>query len=354
MSKKVFVKSNGMIRLIELQEITDILSPGNYLVKYDIQNKFFYLQESEAFNLPNKIYGDMSCINRWITAFNNTEKNLGIILSGTKGSGKSLTSQYLCKQLNVPVLFITEAYGSAEFIEFMSNPLLHGSIVFIDEYEKIYDERELYDLNDDTVKKGPQYKLLSLMDGMFNTHLLFLLTVNDFENVNDNMKNRLGRIKYHKQFGILPEDVINDVINDLLVNKNHKEDLLSVCEKLPLLNMDMLVTMIKDINLFDEPATTVVKHLNIVREAKYYLPIVTDKNGNSVSYGNVKVAIPNGKFKLHKGHQYSKDEFKLFPDDVTIDLTKHTIIKSDLGYSFEYKDFVVYLNHSENILNLVF
>lgn len=235
------------------------LPVGNYILKFDPTTGKYYLNQKETFKLPNKIYGDHSIIERWLYSWRvNSSKNLGILLTGIKGSGKTITAQKFCVEANLPVIIINEtAYGS-EFIDFLTSPELGECIVFIDEFEKIYNRHD-----------ERQYDLLSLMDGNYSTKLIFLLTVNE-EHINEYLINRLNRIKYRKAYRDLEPAVIEEVIEDLLENKEHKDSIYEFFERVNICTFDLLTNLIKEMNLFKEDAITCGFHLNLRGEEKRY------------------------------------------------------------------------------------
>lgn len=243
----------------------DQLPVGNYTLQFDPKMMCYYLKQKEAFHLPKRVYGDHSIVNRWLTSFeHNSEKNMGVILSGLKGTGKTITAQKLCIKANLPVIMIGDAYHGPDFIDFLSNPLLGKCIIFIDEFEKIYAENRLGGDG-----KSASTDFLSLMDGNFQTKLLFLLTVNEFR-VNEYIVNRLNRVKYRKDYTNLPYEVINEVIDDLLVNKEHKESIFTFLFKVNMCTFDILVNIIKEMNLFNEDAIACGMHLNLKAESRYF------------------------------------------------------------------------------------
>jgi hypothetical protein len=82
--------------------------------------------------------------------------------------------------MNMPVIIIHERYnGISNFL----NEIQHDFIVFFDEYEKMYDERD--------------HSILTVMDGVLNNAFrkIFLLTTNKIH-VSENMLERPGRIRY--------------------------------------------------------------------------------------------------------------------------------------------------------------
>ena len=106
--------------------IVDKLEPGNYLLKFD-ENKGFYLHPKSDFSLPKKIYGNFKeDIERWKKSWeNDTSQNLGVLLSGIKGTGKTILCQKFCIEMNLPVIIIGEQYPDASFLDFLSDPCLN-------------------------------------------------------------------------------------------------------------------------------------------------------------------------------------------------------------------------------------
>ena len=233
------------------------LPKGNYLLKFDPREGYF-LEKKDDFVLPKKIYGDQSIINRWLKSWEtNSSKNLGILLAGVKGSGKTITAQKFCVESELPVIIINELFHGSDFVDFITSPKLGECVVFLDEFEKIYSKQEF------------QHELLSIMDGNYSTKLIFLLTVNE-DKLNDYLVNRLNRIKYCKTYYDLDTETINSVIDDMLVNKEHTQSIHSFFEKVNLKTFDLLVNLIKEMNLFNEDALICGSHLNLKPHSKIY------------------------------------------------------------------------------------
>jgi hypothetical protein len=272
---------NGQIKIGSVFGIGEKLSNlggKNYLIKVDKYGEY-YLVETSDFKLPSKIYGDVSVTKRWLDSYdNNSHKNLGILLSGLKGSGKTILAQKLCVESKKPVLILTEAYYGSDFIEFLSSPVFEDCIIFIDEFEKIYPKDKM------------PIDLLSLFDGNFTTRLIFLVTVNNINLVNEYMINRPGRIKYRKHYDNLEQSVIDEVLDDLLINKDHADSLLRQIRKLGIITFDILISIIKDMNLFNESADLVLKHLNISSEPSNY-QVFEKFNENSYKCSDIYVNL---------------------------------------------------------------
>lgn len=240
----------------ESYEIHENLPLGVYQLTKRLDGEYDLIKIKDL-SLPNKLYGDLSIVDKWIKSFNTFDKNLGILLSGLKGSGKTIYAKKFCIDSKRPVILINEPISGEGFNRILSAKELNGSIIFIDEYEKIYNDRDKENL------------LLSILDGQVDNHLAFVLTVNESSLVSSNIINRPGRIKYLKSFGSLDFDTIDQVIQDRLDNQKHKDDLVSSLKKLDFITYDILNTIIDEINIFDEPASICCKNLNLSREDVY-------------------------------------------------------------------------------------
>lgn len=240
----------------ESYEIHENLPLGVYQLTKRLDGEYDLIKIKDL-SLPNKLYGDLSIVDKWIKSFNTFDKNLGILLSGLKGSGKTIYAKKFCIDSKRPVILINEPISGEGFNRILSAKELNGSVIFIDEYEKIYNDRDKENL------------LLSILDGQVDNHLAFVLTVNESSLVSSNIINRPGRIKYLKSFGSLDFDTIDQVIQDRLDNQKHKDDLVSSLKKLDFITYDILNTIIDEINIFDEPASICCKNLNLSREDVY-------------------------------------------------------------------------------------
>jgi hypothetical protein len=251
------IESEGIFTFGDIADAHEKLPVGVYMLKFDELRNRFYLSRKDPFELPKKIYGDHGIVDRWITSFEeNSDKNMGILLSGLKGSGKTITAQKFCIKSGRPVILITQPHRGEGFVDFITQPAFKGSIVFVDEFEKIYDQ-------------DSQQDLLSLMDGNFKTSLIFLLTVNEFR-ISEYLINRLNRIKYRKHYSSLEDDVVREVIDDLLVNKDHANSIIEFFDIVGMCTFDLLVNLIKEMNLFQEDALLCGKHLNLQEQSKSY------------------------------------------------------------------------------------
>lgn len=193
----------------------DEIPVGNYKVGFHPMMGFF-LEDADSFNVNEKPYGKHpDKIEKVIRLYNNIERSVGVILSGRKGMGKSMFARLLSANFaethNMPTIIVTEAYpGIVDFIE----SIKQECVVMFDEFEKVFDNSD---------KKEPQDKLLSLFDGLSQTKRLYVVTVNEIRRVNQYMINRPGRFHYHLQFNYPSAEEIEMYLKDKLSPEYHNQ-----------------------------------------------------------------------------------------------------------------------------------
>ena len=217
----------------------------------------------DKFEFPFKIY-DVGCDSLIKTIkktwesneFTENNRNLGVIFSGTKGTGKSLSAKILCNEIGIPVIIVSDIKeGMVGFLQSLS----FEAIILIDEAEKIFKKGE-----DDEI-------LLKIVDGQYNLgRKLYILTVNRLD-VNDNLLGRPGRIRYIKQFGNLGEKAVNDYIDDNLKIPEKKKEILELVDLLEISTIDILKNIIEEVNIHGEISED--SSLNIPK-AKYIFDII--------------------------------------------------------------------------------
>lgn len=246
-------KVMNQIFLEDMQGHTiDEIPLGNWLVRYDDQKGIFYLDKANDFSLPSKIYGNSTKLaTRYLNSYTSWEGNLGVLLSGMKGTGKSLLAKQICGMAELPVIMIQHAYGGSGFISFLSK-ISQPVIIFLDEFEKVYQDNE------------QQNMLLSILDGTFNSKFLFLLTINEIGLMNHYMMNRPSRIHYHEEYKGMSDDMIKEISLDLLDDKEKVDGIITVCTYIGEISMDILISLINEINLYkDESPMEVLEYMNL-------------------------------------------------------------------------------------------
>lgn len=328
------VQTNNRFDCLDITATHEKLPTGNYSLCLDRNTNEFYLTKHQGFVLPPKVYGKHEIVNRWLKSFkHNSHKNMGIILSGVKGGGKTITAQKLCIESNMPVIIINEPFEGVKFIDFLTNPMLGECIIFIDEFEKVFDQNSYHD-------KNKARDLLTIMDGTYQTKLIFLLTVNKYE-LNDYFINRLNRVKYRKDYIDLEQEVIDEVIEDILINKDHRDSIKTFFKKVNMCTFDLLVNLIKEMNLFNEDALEVSKHLNLRSEPKTY-KVNELYEGKEYNCRNVSMSPDLKEIDISRYDTYylPEDKNNENNEDITIKLSEAVVTRiSSLSFSIKYQEF---------------
>jgi SpoVK/Ycf46/Vps4 family AAA+-type ATPase len=251
------MKSGNTFRIAtrESMDLHEVLPAGNYVVKQDpFEN--FYIEQIENFDVPTKLYGDtIRNTERIINSFWNREKSTGVMLVGEKGSGKTLLSKNICIEMakqNVPTIVINAPWHGDKFNTLIQS-IQQPCIVMFDEFEKVYNSEE-------------QEALLTLLDGIYSTKKLFMLTSNDKWRVDSHMRNRPGRIFYMVNFKGLDEAFIREYCDDNLNDKSHTERIVNIASVFSAFNFDMLKAMIEEMNRYNESPQDAMRILNVKAE----------------------------------------------------------------------------------------
>lgn len=310
--------------------------PGNWLVRFDERNLFFFLEKMHDFTIPDKIYGDCDYLtDRYLKTFKKYDKNLGVSLSGVKGTGKSLTAKMLAIKSNLAVIIINEPFTGSMFNSFIES-INQECIVFIDEFEKVYSKPE------------NQAAMLTLLDGAFMSKKLFLFTSNETSRFNNYLMNRPGRIHYFKEYRRIDDETLKQIIDETLVDKTKEEELKRIINLIDDANIDMVFSLIREMNDFKEGAKEAVDHLNISisNNSEHKILIQTKNNAvyeqkidiNPLFYGGFTDWFNLDK-ELSRSAGLTKDNMaKLFKkgDDekkFTCKIQECTIIKTTSEYS---------------------
>ena len=180
-------------------------------------NTGFYLQETSNIEVTEKVFGcHQKKLEKVMKSFDSSERNLGVILSGDKGIGKSLFAKMLlqiCVERGYPALIVSEFIpGISSFI----NSIEQEVFILFDEFDKTFGTRS----EDRDGCRDPQTEMLSLFDGISQSKKMFIITCNNMNKLSDYLINRPGRFHYHFRFDY-PDSI---AIREFLLDKNIDEE----------------------------------------------------------------------------------------------------------------------------------
>lgn len=172
-----FVKSGDKFRITSKEnlDLHETLPAGTYTIGLDCDGQFF-LQTIDPFQVSGKIYGETPRqAERILRTFQDRSAcSTGVLLAGEKGSGKTLLAKCISIQARdqgIPTIVINKNWTGETFNTFLQS-IEQPAIILFDEYEKVY------------VNNQDQEQMLTLLDGVYPSKKLFLLTCNDKWQVN--------------------------------------------------------------------------------------------------------------------------------------------------------------------------
>ncbi len=245
-----------------------------------------FLKITELKLSHGKIYGKSQKIADHIVKayeMNTEDKNLGVLLSGGRGLGKTLTTRLIINQLKDKYPIITVSEYTPDLPDFLSH--LKNCVILMDEFEKFMGGNANGSENEDDQTK--QETLLSVLDG--NTGCsgnLFLLTVNNLYKVDENFKSRPGRIRYHYRYESEGAETVRKYCEDNLERKELIEEVVKVLGLAKYVSLDIITQFVDELNKFPELSPLeVVDFFNIESSDKNYNIIITAEiRGKRVQY----------------------------------------------------------------------
>lgn len=274
-TEKTWAKTGGTYNPANTSSLTTKLEPGVYQYRGTMSG--WYLEKDrENFEFPYKIYGNNDHIlNRITTTWETRKGNMGVLLNGVRGTGKSITAQQLANwgfKNGIPVLMINEYIGNISDV--FSN-IQQDLIVIFDEFEKTH-----------KVKEGEQQNLLTALDGMTRSNFkrLFVFTTND-PAIDENMKDRPSRIWYTFEFENLSEDIIMEILDDMLLPEyqEFKEEMIMYIFSRKVVSMDTVKAIIEEVNTWGGPPSTFSNIMNLSQADTKVFNIEVYSEGNLVS-----------------------------------------------------------------------
>lgn len=249
MSKQIWLQDGNVFSQGSATTVShpEGLPKGIYEVKVSMTG--FYLSKiAESFTFDYKLYGlNQKFIDYVLKTYENTTGNLGVLLDGIKGTGKTVVAKELCNRLQLPVILV-QSMGvdtNSKLIKYLATSIDFDCIFFFDEYEK-----EFKNSSD----------VLSFMDGAYNFiyRKVFLLTTNELE-VDPNLLGRPSRIRYKKSFSNLSEEVTREILNDILEDKTAIEKVIELTHSMNIITIDLIKAIATEINIHGVEALPNIK-----------------------------------------------------------------------------------------------
>jgi len=261
---------DSFIPIASKESLLERLPPGNFTIEQSMSGFFF--KRIDKFQPLGKVYGNLnSWADRTLETFAKRDVSTGILLTGEKGSGKSLLGRLIslkAYEQNMATVLVNNPFPGPILLDLLGK-LTEPVVVFFDEFEKVYNDLK------------EQQTLLSLMDGTLSTKHLFVITCNDTWRLSDFLLNRPGRIFYYIEFDGIKEDFIKEYCQDNLNNKSEIDNVVKISAIFEKFNFDMLKALVEEMNRYNESAMKAIELLNITptKQNVTYKLSIEDKKG---------------------------------------------------------------------------
>jgi SpoVK/Ycf46/Vps4 family AAA+-type ATPase len=106
-NKKTWQLSNNCYYLQDISSTQDKLENAIYSLEVNPMGILFLERKEEKFIFDFKIYGlEEDFIARVLRSYTSTTGNMGVLLNGKKGTGKTVTGEILANRLDQPIILI--------------------------------------------------------------------------------------------------------------------------------------------------------------------------------------------------------------------------------------------------------
>ena len=249
LGNKIVSKPNGLDY--------DLIDGKVYNLKYSRYEGMSYFEEDGSLNLPAKVYltdDDKIFIKRVNNYFEKTSKlSTGVMLSGIKGTGKTVMAKVIAQNSGLPVIVVNEDFPTSKINDFFCK-FSHPVVVIFDEVDKHWDTEDL----------------LGWLDGVqTNAKKLVLFTCNNEDRVNSYLKDRCSRVRYNRHFEANDNArFLKEILKDKGIAENEIEETYNfIVANFNLLSIDNILSFIDEKLMFSELSNDdILKDMNIVNK----------------------------------------------------------------------------------------
>jgi len=277
--KMTIVESGNRVRFYtDVVQINETLVPGKvYNLEVDHQLGDIWLSPGAPLKLPVKLYDfEQEFRDQILTTLRHPHGNMnvGVLLEGYKGQGKSVIAKQLAMESQLPIVLITGAIPKIIDVFNYLNKIKQDYVLLIDEFEKYFSE------NDHPENKyHTQESWLTFMDGTIGLDHKRLIILTTNKEIGDKFINRPSRIRYYKKFNFMSKKVFEAILEDKLVNKNFKQDLIDNLD-VPSCTVDIVTTIIEEVNIQNKPYSSFKDFFNHKERTITYSKYRKEKDGS--------------------------------------------------------------------------
>lgn len=286
----MFLQNGPQIRPNEGATFLPTIPPGIYTFVEDKGRTCLVQTGLEKFALPEALLNTNDKFISWVTgSYKSATRGFGILLTGEKGTGKTIVGKQIANNLELPTLVVSSKVADLDI--FLSK-IQQEVIVFIDEFDKTYPRH----------MEAEQQQLLKLLDGTMSFgKKLYIFTSNG--DVNPLMINRPGRIRYHKHFKELAKDELISICAQKLLNINLLNDVIEVAKTLEVSSIDAVLEIIHECNNTGASPKEFMEFFNV--KPKMGTPLLYELKGHS------RTLITEDHFPTNVSGNWNSDPFSI-------------------------------------------
>jgi len=254
----------------------DLIPVGVYRFVAPPMGQWYLERIMNRFEFPFKVYNaGEDIIQRVSKRWDSVTGNLGVMMNGLRGAGKTMTAQILANslmdKLDIPVLVVREPIP----LQSVFSAVQQNMVVIFDEFEKTHNEN---------IAPGCQQELLSTIDGMSRSHhkRLVIFTTNS-PSMDGNFLDRPSRIHYKFEFARVADEIIEGLIEDSLPQRlmHFKPDIMDFLHSRDICTIDIVKAVISEVNIFEESPTEFEDKLNVAKGTPPAFKVfILDEHGN--------------------------------------------------------------------------
>ena len=218
------------------------LTPGMvYNIKVDSYTRVVSLEETTPFVMPSKVYctsRDKRFIDKVLNSYKLSENGFtGVMLSGLKGSGKTIMAKSIANESNLPIINIDKSvrpWALKVLVELLGDPNICFMFDELDKLLEDYDDSALLQILDGADTKGQH---------------MILFTCNNEAYISEYLIDRCSRIRYWRKFGEISPSLIMEMLNDKLNDKKEVESLTDfIKDNFEICSFDNIASFINEVN----------------------------------------------------------------------------------------------------------
>lgn len=269
--KKQFHVHGAVTSIVNFDEksLHDNLPAKVYTIIFNPMAGFALKEFGTSMPVPEEVFGDTEAKAELMMESYKERNHLSMMLTGAKGSGKSLLSAVIANKMienGVPVIIVDEHFDIPDALKDFLYEL--GNCFFIfDEFAKNFSEEI-------------QPKMLDFFSGTRAADRGVIIIENHIRQINEFMMDRPGRIRYRFGYGKLPLEVIKQVCDARDVNEQVTKYILEYSSRATTIGMDTVNRIIEETK-FQEARITdktsfkrVIEMMNIPQDYSFEYELV--------------------------------------------------------------------------------